>query len=109
MERQHQRALISCSSLAVAVEGPVVGVEGAGATLGFLVVVAVVVVRLGATLIISKSSSGSFGMFLSLSDDPFVPCVFAVVLYLARGAVAQAVLELDVHIVGDALIRYRRA
>ena len=66
MERQQQRALISCSSLVVKVVRVVVGV--AGATLGFFVVAVVVVgVGCGATLIISKSSSGSFGMLLSLS------------------------------------------
>ena len=47
-------------------------------------------------------------MFLSLSADP-CPRVFAVILYLARGAVAQTVLELDVHVVCGALIRYGRA
>ena len=40
---------------------------------------------------------------------PFGPRVFAVVLYLARGAIAKTVLELGVHVVYDALIRYRRA
>ena len=40
---------------------------------------------------------------------PFGPRVFAVILYLARGAIAQTVLELDVHVVDGALIRYRRA
>ena len=70
MERQQQNALRSCSSLVVKVVGVVAGV--AGATLGAFVVVAVVGVGCGATLIISKSSSGSFGMFLSLSDAPLV-------------------------------------
>ena len=44
-------------------------VEGAGAV---LLMVTAGVVGCGAALINSKSSSGSFGMFLSLSDDPFV-------------------------------------
>ena len=72
MERQQQRALRSCNSLVVVgVVGVVVGVENAGATLGlFVVAVAVVGVSCGATLIISKSLSGSFGMFLSLSAAP---------------------------------------
>jgi len=39
----------------------------------------------------------------------FGPRVFAVALYLARGAVAQAALELDVHVVFDALVCNRRA
>ena len=42
-------------------------------------------------------------------NRPCGPRVFAVALYLARGAVAQAVLELDVHVVFDAVVRYRRA
>jgi len=86
----------------------VVGV--AGATLGiFVVAVAVVGVGCGATLIISKSSSGSFRDVLEPLGRPFGPRVFAVVLYLALGAVAQTVLELDVHVVYGALIRYRGA
>ena len=40
---------------------------------------------------------------------PFGPRVFAVAVYLARGAVAQTVLQLDVHAVYGALIRYCRA
>ena len=40
---------------------------------------------------------------------PFGPSVLALALYLAGGAVAQTVLELDVHVVGDALVRYRCA
>ena len=70
MERQQQRDLISCSSSAVAGFVVVVVVEGAGAVLFMVVVVTAGVVGCGATLIISKSLSGSFGMFLSLSDDP---------------------------------------
>ena len=105
MERQQQSALISCSALVVDVVGVVVGV--AGATLGAFVVV-VVGVGGGAILIISNSL-GSFGTFFEPFNRPFGPRVFAVVLYLARGAVAQTVLELDVHVIHDALIRYRRA
>ena len=40
---------------------------------------------------------------------PWCPSVIAVSLYLARGAIAQTVIELDVHVVFDALVRYRRA
>ena len=40
---------------------------------------------------------------------PLGPRVFAVFLYLARGAVAHTVRELDVHVVYGALIRYCRA
>ena len=69
LERQQQTTYRSCNSLVVAL--PVVGV--AGAILGTLVVVMVVAgVGCGATLIISKSSSGSFAMFLSLSAAPLV-------------------------------------
>ena len=40
---------------------------------------------------------------------PFDPRVFAVALYLARGAVAHTALELDVHLEYDTLRRFRRA
>ena len=39
----------------------------------------------------------------------FGPRLFAVVLYLAWGAVAQTAIELDVHVVCGTLIRYGRA
>ena len=90
----------------MALKGPVVGV--AGAIIGAFVVV-VVGVGCRATLIISKSSSGRFGMFSSLAADPLIHAYIAVVLYLARGAVAQTVLELVIHVVYGALIRYCRA
>ena len=40
---------------------------------------------------------------------PFDPRAFAVALYLARGAIARTVLELDVQVVYGALMRYCRA
>ena len=69
MDRQQQRALRSCNSwVAVAVVVGVVGEVGVGAALGPFVVG----VSGGVLLIISKSSSGSFGMLRSLSADPVV-------------------------------------
>ena len=70
MDRQQQSALRSSNSLVVKVVGVVI-VGVAGATLGAFAIVGVGVGD-GAILIISKSSSGSFGMFLSLSPDPLV-------------------------------------
>jgi len=111
MEGQHQRALISCSSLGVAVAVAVVvwfaGV-GVGATLGFLVMV-VVCCGCGATFTISKELVGELRDVLEPLGRPFDPRVLAVALYLTGGTVAQTVLELDVHVIYDALMRYRRA
>ena len=108
MDRQQQRALRSCSSLVVArwlgwllgsPERPL-GRSWWWWTLGRW---------LRGNLDHLEELVGELRDVLEPLGRPFGPRVFAVSLYLARGAVAQTVLELDVHVVYGALIRYRRA
>ena len=100
MGRQQQRALMSWSSDTVAVAG---GASGAASTCG---AIALVVVGGVACLLltISNSSSGELRDGAEPSLRHLGPRVFAVALDVARGAVAQTVLELDVHVVFDALV-----
>ena len=105
MERQQQRASISCHSLATKWSGWLLGLSehpwvpcgGGGGC------------WLRGNLYHLEELVGELRDVLEPLGRPFGPRVFAVALYLARGAVAQTALELDVHVVCGALIRYRRA
>ncbi|MFM7984200.1 MAG: hypothetical protein ACKPKO_33245 [Candidatus Fonsibacter sp.] len=89
MDRQQQRALISCASLAVAVAAVAVGVaEGAGSALLVVVVVYGGRRRLRGDLDHLKELVGELLDVLEPLGRPFGPSVFAVSLYLTRGEVA---------------------
>ena len=65
----------------------------------------------GLLLIISKSSSGSFGMSRSLAADPLVTRFVFCLPYpsMLLGAIAYTALGLDVHVVFGALVCDHRA
>ena len=87
----------------------VVVAEDAGAVLLMVVVASAGVVGWGGNLDHPEELVGELRDVLEPLGRPFGPSVFAVALYLAWGAVAQTVLELDVHVIYGILIRYGRA